>query len=407
VARAKHPLRALRRIPPVFSPIEPVAAARALLLGRRSASAPARLEALLGERYDADAVVLCGSGTQALQLALAFARDASGRSRALLPAYTCYDLVSAAVGADVRPTFYDIDPETLDPERDSLATALRQRPAAVVLVHHFGLPGPIEQVLDAAHPSTWVIEDAAQAHGGQWSGRRLGSLAPLAVLSFGRGKGWTGGSGGALLLRGEAAAAADDVRRSLAPPVSTMPGVVGLGAQWLLARPSLYALPTALPLGLGETRYVQPSPPAAMTDAAIRLVLANGRQSEAEIPRRRANARRLRARLEKVPDLVLPLERGSPGYLRLPLRIPGRPAAQVAAGPAKRLGLVAGYPRALPTLEAAREGQAAAPPTPGAETLARELFTAPTHSLLKEQDLQRIADWLRSRSRSRGTEGGH
>lgn len=387
-----------RHLPPVHSPVPAAAAVRALLYpGARGHDASTRLEALLADRFEADAVALCGSGTEALQLALRLARDSTGRDTAGIPAYTCYDMVTAAVGARVRPAFYDLDPDTLLPRESSLNTAVAARPAAVVMVHHFGIPTPLDEVSAAvASAGAWLIEDAAQAQGGRWNGRRLGSLAPMSILSFGRGKGWTGGGGGALLLRGDAAKAFV-TRVDLSTGGSGSAAALKLAGQWVLGRPGLYALPAAIPaFGLGETRYRPPSIPTSMPRSIARLVLAAESAAETEVETRRVNARVLRARLQDVHGLRLVPERGEPGYLRLPLRVPGRDATAVLPGAAARLGLLPSYPRALPELDAA--GQAPVEPgsMSGARALARELFTAPTHSFLRARDLDRIEQLLRS-----------
>jgi hypothetical protein len=125
-----------------------------------------------------------------------------------------------------------------------------------------------------------------------------------------------------------------------------------------------------------------------------------------------------------VPGLVIPPERGEPGYLRLPVRVPGRAAGEVVTRECRRLGLIPAYPRALPTLEAVgrtaavgqtdavgqggeRAGEAeGSTRTPGADTLARELFTVPTHSMLGRADLARIADRLRSQVEPHGAAPG-
>ncbi len=381
----------LRRLPPVHSPVDAAAALRAVLT-RSPRNPTQQLERLLAERFSADRVILCGSGTQALQLALSLARSASGRDTAALPAYTCYDIVSAAVGAGISPAFYDLDPDTLLPDAASLQRAVDADPAALVAVHHFGIPTPIAPLVAAAPRGTWVIEDAAQAHGGSLDGRRLGSLAPLSVLSFGRGKGWTGGGGGALLLRGAAAdLAAPPAALELDDAGSGLAALAKLGAQWLLGRPGLYALPTALPwLGLGRTVYHPPAPVQRMLASAARVLLASDAAAEREAGTRRAHAARIRTAL---PDAVAARpfpERGEPGYLRLPFRIPGMASEPLLDSRARRLGILPSYPRPLPALEVLNGTATDTGPTPGAAALARELFTAPTHSHLAERDLERI-----------------
>jgi perosamine synthetase len=396
----------LRHLPPAHSPIDAAAALRATL-ARRPVDPVRRLEAFLADRFGAGEVILCGSGTQALQLALAFAREDTGRDAAALPAYTCYDLVSAAVGAAIRPAFYDLDPDTLLPEHRSLQATLRSDLAALVVVHHFGLPTPIGPLADEAPRGSWVIEDAAQAHGGSFHGRPLGSLAPLSVLSFGRGKGWTGGAGGALLLRGDANGEAGAIRRQLAPAASAAGPAVRLAAQWVLGRPSLYRIPSALPwLGLGETRYVPPSPPRAMAPAVARLALANAAAADREAAIRRRNARRLADRLAAVPGLQVPASPEAPGALRLPVRAPGRAATDLLPHAARRLGIARGYPRPLPTLHAVARLQSEPGDAPGAAILARELFTLPTHSLLRDRDMEHIVALLTALRAGTGSPSG-
>jgi dTDP-4-amino-4,6-dideoxygalactose transaminase len=384
------------RVPPVHSP---VAFGRCLSSVLRSNPADPKeiLRERLADKFEAEKVVLCGSGTQALQLAMAFACRASGRDTVALPGYACYDLVSAAVGADVRTAFYDVDADRLDPEPESLARTFEGSLAAVVVVHHFGIPAPIEGLTPAVPSGTWLIEDAAQAHGGTWSGRRLGSFAPISVLSFGRGKGWTGGAGGALLLRGAAAVEAGRLRLELSGPKPGIGPAAKLAAQWGLARPGLYALPAALPwLGLGETRYKPPSRPAAMAPAVAGFILANEDPSESEISTRRRTARLLRARLEAVEGVHLPPERGEPGYLRLPLRRVGRSARDSLTPEAVRLGVAPSYPLSLPELGIGRPSRTPVRELPGSTTLARELVTAPTHSYVEDGYIDRLANALRS-----------
>jgi len=87
----------------------------------------------LAERFRAARVVLTRSGTQALELAL---RIGAGSFRAVdpvaLPAYSCFDLATAAVGAGVQVRFYDLDPSTLSPDLESVREAVRGGARVVV-----------------------------------------------------------------------------------------------------------------------------------------------------------------------------------------------------------------------------------------------------------------------------------
>jgi len=378
----------------VYSPVSLRAGVRAAgdALSRRPDPRNVLLAELLRD-YAAGAGVLCGSGTQALQLALAEARGRCGDAPVALPAFTCYDVAAAAVGAGVRVALYDVDPDTLSPDLDSLDRVLAAGAGAVVAGPLYGVPPDWDAVRGLSDRyGALLIEDAAQGHGAAWRGRPLGSLGDLRVLSFGRGKGWTGGRGGALLAGGGPVAAA---------PTLPAPGAadeartaVLAAAQWLLGRPEVYGIPASIPgLGLGETVYHEPSPPSAITRAAAALLLHGREASRREGEARRAGASSLLVRLPRGPGVrpVRAPEAGVPGYLRLPLRVAGGMSGLAAPGRARRLGVAGSYPTVLAAVPQLR-GLLAGPEGrwPGAETLVRELVTLPTHSRVTEGERKEI-----------------
>ncbi|MGH7607775.1 MAG: DegT/DnrJ/EryC1/StrS family aminotransferase, partial [Gemmatimonadales bacterium] len=187
---------------PAYSPLSGAAVRRAALSG----FAPGRdgqsaLRAALQREYAADEVRLFGSGTQALQVALELAIRQSGDAQVALPAFTCFAVAAAAVGARARIHCYDLDPNTLGPDFASLRRVLDRGVRVAVFTPLYGYPidwDGVTQLL--AGYGAVAIEDAAQGDHAGWRGRPLGSLGPISVLSFGRGKGWTGGGGGALLV---------------------------------------------------------------------------------------------------------------------------------------------------------------------------------------------------------------
>ncbi len=378
----------LRHQLPVYSPLPAEALARSLAAGA-ARSAPAALRAELAEHYEADTVVLCGSGTQALQLALA----AAGAEEVALPAFTCYEVASAAVGAGVRVRLYDLDPETLAPDPGSLAAALRAGATVVVVAPLYGVPVPWSEVesLAAAHGAL-LVEDAAQGHGASWRGKPLGAVGEVSVVSFGRGKGWTGAAGGALLLRrsGTRLVAHPEVARvaRTAAPGAARPTLVA-AAQWVVGRPSVYRLPLMLPgLGLGETRYHPPREPVGMPRRAAALARATRAESEAEAARRRELAAELLAGVEGRPDaLRIRLPAGAVGgYLRLPVRLPRGMASFESPERALRLGVGRSYPSTLAEVPALLPRLLGGAAVPGARQLVRELVTLPTHSRVSREE---------------------
>ena len=383
-----------RRQLPVYSPI----AARGLLSAARAAAAGADeerelLARELADRFRAQRVVLTDSGTSALVLALRLLVP-RGRTVAL-PGYACVDLIAAAIRARVRVRLYDLDPHTLGPDLDSLAGVLRDGPAAVVVAHLYGCPVDVPSVIElaAAHGAA-VIEDAAQGAGGTLHGRQLGSFGPVTVLSFGRGKAITGGSGGALLGIGPVAAAAVD---SIAPkgrPPRGWRDVAIAGGQWALGRPGLYALPSAIPgLRLGEMVYHPAREPAPISHAAAALVRSALRSADRECSIRRRNAKAL---LEAIGDgcgiaPIRLLPEGNPSYIRFPVRDLRHPFTVPAAG------ILRPYPRTLMEQEEIGEClESREPALRGAVELSRSLFTLPVHSLVSGRDLKYLQEWLRT-----------
>ena len=110
---------------------------------------------------------------------------------------------------------------------DAFESAFREGATIAVVASLYGMPIGWNDVRSAAAAhGVLVIEDAAQGHGASWQGQPLGSLGDLSVLSFSRGKGWTGGYGGALLSRGAlsvpdiaAAGASSRTACALVPPM--------------------------------------------------------------------------------------------------------------------------------------------------------------------------------------------
>lgn len=339
------------------------------------------------------------SGTVALRLAIEGAVATHARRPIALPAYSCFDVAAAAVGARRASVLYDVDPSTLGPDGSSLRRALEHEPAAVVAAHLYGYPVDMECLArECRDARVMLIEDAAQGAGGSLRGAPLGSFGSLSVLSFGRGKGITAGGGGALLAHDDAG---ERVVASVEPLIAAASSgtreAVMLCAQWLFGRPSAYWLPAALPfLRLGETVYRDPQRPSAMSAAALGALHSSLQAHGAEASIRRAVAERLlrRARSSDRVRTTVTVSGASPGFLRLPLRSIREPAANVARR-LGRHGVASGYPAALHRLHAFRPQVInARDDFDGANELADFLLTFPTHGLLGEADLAELEAWL-------------
>ncbi len=120
--------------------------------------------------------VAVSSGTAALEILLRIA-GVAGRD-VVVPANTFYATAAAAISADARPVFADIDPATFALSPQALEAALTKNTVAVVLVHIAGLippqAGELRRICDER--GIVLIEDAAHAHGSTFQGRYAGAL---------------------------------------------------------------------------------------------------------------------------------------------------------------------------------------------------------------------------------------
>jgi len=383
--------------PPAYTPVPAGALVAGLGAWLSRPDPRSELAARLGSRYDARAVHLTSSGTVALEIAIRLARVASGGSAVALPAFACFDVATAAVGSGARIALYDLDPATLGPDPDSLTQALAAGARTVVVAPIAGLPVDWDDVQRcAAAFGAVIVEDAAQGHGAQWRGRPLGSYGALSVLSFSRGKGWTGGRGGAVLVRDAALAEFARGLTLVEPSWMDDAGTLALAAaQAAFSHPSRYGLAASLPfLHLGETRYRDPRPLARMTRTAAAVLLAGEFAANVEVATRRETAARLIAALaeRRAPVTAMTIARGaSPGFLRLPVRLgrAGRSAPDAALRP---LGVGPAYPSTLDQLPPVHARLIEHGRWPGATTLVRELVTLPTHSRITPAVRDAIVD---------------
>ncbi|KDE56338.1 DegT/DnrJ/EryC1/StrS aminotransferase family protein [Methanoculleus sp. MH98A] len=136
------------------------------------------------------------SGTAALHAALLAAGVGPGDS-VVVPAFTFFATASSVSMCGATPLFADVDPETFNIDPDSVAALVRPDTRAVVGVHLFGQPFDVGAVREVCDDHNLVlVEDAAQAHGAEYHGKRAGSLADLACFSFYPTKNMTTGEGG-------------------------------------------------------------------------------------------------------------------------------------------------------------------------------------------------------------------
>jgi dTDP-4-amino-4,6-dideoxygalactose transaminase len=164
----------------LLAAVERVLDGSQFVLGGEGRALEAELAALAGVRHG----VGVGSGTDALRLALTAVGVKPG-DEVLTPALSFVASASTIVMTGATPVFVDIEPATYGLDPDLLERALTPRTRAIVAVHLYGHPAPIDRIADFARGhGLALIEDAAQAIGASWDGRPVGGWGDAACLSF-------------------------------------------------------------------------------------------------------------------------------------------------------------------------------------------------------------------------------
>jgi dTDP-4-amino-4,6-dideoxygalactose transaminase len=155
------------------------------ILGEELAALEREFAAYCGARH----AVGVGSGTEALHLALRACGIRAGDAVITAP-NTAVPTVCGIVSANARPVFVDIDPGTYNLDPEKLRTHLKSQRTpnqarAVIPVHLYGHPADMGPILEVAREyGLKVIEDAAQAHGAEYEGRKAGTLGEAGCFSF-------------------------------------------------------------------------------------------------------------------------------------------------------------------------------------------------------------------------------
>src|SRR5262245_29907657 len=157
---------------------------------------------LLGVRY-AKAV---NSGTGALHLILLACGVRPG-DEVIVPAFTCVATLNPLESIGAKPVLADISLRTFALEAEGVRQALTPRTKAIIVVHLFGTPAPIESIVAlAVENGVPIIEDAALSLGASINGRTVGTFGHAAFLSFHPRKMITTGEGGMVLTNSAAVA---------------------------------------------------------------------------------------------------------------------------------------------------------------------------------------------------------
>jgi len=139
------------------------------------------------------------NGTAALEIALRAVGVRAG-DEVIVPPYTFIASASSALTVGAIPVFADVDPDTYNLDPSKVEAAITEKTKAILAVHLGGRPADMDGIMAVARKhGLKVIEDAAQAHGAAWRGRRVGAIGDAGTFSFQSSKNLTAGEGGIVL----------------------------------------------------------------------------------------------------------------------------------------------------------------------------------------------------------------
>jgi dTDP-4-amino-4,6-dideoxygalactose transaminase len=329
----------------------------------------ARFEAAFAQAVGAPHAVTVKSGTAALHLGLC-ALGLERGDAVLVPAYTFIATAAAVVHAGGVPVFVDVDADTACMDPEAAAAAVTERIRALVPVHLYGHPAPMEPLLALARErGLRVLEDCAQSHLAAIGGRTTGTLGDAGAFSFYPSKN-LGAAGDAGIVTTADPALAERVRR--------------LADHGRTGRYDHDAV------GFNERLD-------AIQAAVLEVKL---RHLPEWTEKRRRAARRYRDHLDGIAPwgepLRLPVERPEcdPVYHLFVVRH-GRRDAIAHALDAAGIGTAAHYPRTVPAQPAFRDAPGAGA-YPRAEAWARTCLSLPLFPEITDAEQDRVVDALRA-----------
>ena len=168
--------------------------------GARVAEFEQKYAALTGAKF----CVATANGTSAL-IAAMNALDAGPGDEIILPPYTFVATLNVILLQHALPVFVDSDRETFQIDARKIESRITPQTLAIVPVHLGGAAANLDEILPLARKrNIKVIEDACQAHLGEWRGKKVGSHADMGCFSFQASKNLNSGEGGALISNDEA-----------------------------------------------------------------------------------------------------------------------------------------------------------------------------------------------------------
>lgn len=305
------------------------------------------------------------SGTDALVIGLR-ALGVQPGDEVLSTPFTFFATAEAALSVGAKPTFVDIDPQTLNIDARKLHTAITPKTKAIIPVHLFGLPCDMDPILEvAAEHQIPVLEDVAQAFGATHNGRYTGAMGHAGAFSFFPSKNLGAfGDGGMITTNDPEVARQTKILRAHGSEKKYHNEVVGYNSR------------------LDELQA-----------AVLRVKLKKIKEWNEG---RRRVAQRYNEQLSKIPGIVVPTEpQGTRHvYHQYTIRSQNHPRDALAAGLKEAgIGTMVYYPIPLHKLPVLAERKETFPES---EKAAAQVLSLPIGPLLPDSRVDKVVEGLRN-----------
>lgn len=158
-----------------------------------------KFEKMFAEFCGTETGIATSSGTSALHLSL-LACDIGPGDEVIVPSLTFIATANAVTYTGATPVFVDSEYESWNIDPAAIEKSISEKTKAIIPVHLYGHPANMDPIIDIADRyGLFVIEDAAEAHGAEYKGKRVGSIGDLAIFSFYGNKIITTGEGGMIV----------------------------------------------------------------------------------------------------------------------------------------------------------------------------------------------------------------
>ena len=143
------------------------------------------------------------SGTTALHLALA-SLDLKKGDKVIMPSFTMIATAFAVIYCGAKPVLVDAEPETWNMDAEKIEEKITDKTKAIMPVHIYGHPCDMDPIMKLAREyDLYVVEDAAEAHGAKYKGKKAGGIGDIGCFSFYANKIITTGEGGMVVTNDE------------------------------------------------------------------------------------------------------------------------------------------------------------------------------------------------------------